>query len=121
MDLHATLTDLEATFSAIEQVLDEEFQSLSVLDPAGIEAAALKKLALDEKLRSFGGKLPDRPQIRAAIERLKGAAQVNQALLIHARACLMGALEVVTGGPAESISYARPLTTRVAGRINVRG
>jgi len=77
----------------------------------------MKKAALDEKLRSFGGKLPDRPQIRAAIERLRLAAQVNQALLIHARACLKGALDMATAGGEESISYARPLTTRVAGRI----
>jgi len=33
MNLQETLADLEETFSAIEQVLDDEFKSLSVLDP----------------------------------------------------------------------------------------
>ncbi|HKQ70268.1 MAG TPA: hypothetical protein VJT73_13055, partial [Polyangiaceae bacterium] len=110
MTLQATIEELDQTLDAIEKVLKEEFAALSVLDPAGIEAAASKKTALDEKLRAFAGRLPDAPQIRASLKRLQSAAQANQALLIHARSCLKGAIEVASGGAAESISYARPLS-----------
>jgi hypothetical protein len=116
-----SLRELQATFAAIEKVLRDEYTALTRLDAAGIAEATEKKLALDEKLRSFGGKLPSRPEVRRAIERLKSAAQMNQALLIHARTCLKGAFETLTGSPADTNSYARPLTSSAAVRINVRG
>lgn len=121
MDLQDTLEELEETLSTLEDVLASELKALKCLDAAGIDTATSQKLALDAKLRSFGGKLPNRPGIRESMTRLRSAAQVNQALLIHARACLKGAIEMASGGAVESISYARPLSESAPVRINLRG
>src|SRR3954470_16194247 len=115
-----SLRELQTTSASIEKVLRDEYPALPRLDAAGIAEATEKKLALDEKLRSFGGKLPSRPEVRPAIERLKSAAQMNQALLIDARPGLKGAFETLAGSPAEANSYARPLASSAAVRINVR-
>ncbi len=121
MDLQDTLEELEETLSTLEAVLATEFKALKCLDAAGIETATSQKLILDAKLRSFVGNVPDRPAIRESMTRLRSAAQVNQALLIHARACLRGAIEMASGGSVESISYARPLSESAPVRINLRG
>jgi hypothetical protein len=121
MELQDTLEELEETLSTLEEVLASEFKALKCLDAAGIENATSQKLLIDAKLRSFGGQLPDRPEVRESIVRLRSAAQVNQALLIHARACLKGAIETANGGVVESISFARPLSESAPVRINLRG
>jgi len=121
MDLQPILDDFETTLGALEQVLKDEYQALTRLDGAEIEKATLVKQSLDAKLRGFAGELPDRPAIRASLDRLRTSAQVNQALLIHARACLRGAIETAGGGSSEPLSYARPLSLSAPVRINLRG
>jgi hypothetical protein len=67
------------------------------------------------------GNLPDLPEIRTALARIKSSAQLNQALLIHARACLKGALQIATGAPDEPASYPRTAGGHPPVRVNLSG
>ncbi len=121
----ATPGTLEETLHAVERLLAEEYDALKKLNGTAIEEAAVRKTALEQRLRAFCGKVVDTPEIRVALERIRRAAQRNHALLIHARACLKSTLDLATGraqttvtyrqGPANSVPAVAPT------RVNIKG
>jgi hypothetical protein len=102
-----TLQQLDEIAGALHRVLADEFEALKKLDAEAVERAATVKEALTEKLSALKSKLPDQPSVRATIGRIQAASQANQALLIHARACLRGAIELASGSAMERASYSR--------------
>jgi hypothetical protein len=123
MNQHDTLQELDEIAGALHRVLSDEFAALKRLDAEGVERAAACKEALVEKLGALRNKLPDEPGVRATIGRIQVASQANQALLIHARACLRGAIELASGASLEPASYSRTPGSgpSPALRVDIRG
>jgi hypothetical protein len=117
------LQELDEVAEALHRVLGDEFAALKKLDAAAVERAAASKELLIEKLAALRNKLPDQPGVRATIGRIQAASQANQALLIHARACVRGALELASGATIESASYSRTPASgpATALRFDIRG
>src|SRR5580698_4415344 len=89
---------LQETLSELEGTLEDERQALRTLQRAEIDQAAARKVALEQRLREFAAsKASLGPAERKSLERVRGAAQRNMMLLIHARACVRGALAAVSG------------------------
>ena len=107
MNRTGTLQQLDEIAGALHRVLADEFEALKKMDADAVERAAGLKEALIEKLAALKAKLPDHPSVRATIGRIQVASQANQALLIHARACLRGAIEIASGSAMERASYSR--------------
>jgi hypothetical protein len=117
------LQELDDIAEALHRVLGDEFAALKKLDAAAVERAAASKELLIEELAALRNKLPDQPGVRATIGRIQTASQANQALLIHARACVRGALELASGATIESASYSRTPGSGPANplRFDIRG
>jgi hypothetical protein len=89
--IQETLTELEGT-------LEEERQALRTLRRVEIDQAASRKVALEQRLRELtASKVSLGATERKSLERVRSAAQRNMMLLIHARACVRGALAAVSG------------------------
>jgi hypothetical protein len=108
MDKQATLQELDEIADAMHRVLSDEFDALKRLDSLAVERAAGCKEVLTAQLAALHHRLPDLPVVRSTIGKIQAASHANQALLVHARACIRGALELSTGNAADSASYARP-------------
>jgi hypothetical protein len=123
MNQHDTLQELDEIAGALHRVLSDEFAALKKLDTEAVERAAALKETLIEKLASLKSKLPDQPGVRKTIAQIQIASQANQALLIHARACLRGAIELASGAAMESPSYSRTPGSGPAPalRVDIRG
>jgi flagellar biosynthesis/type III secretory pathway chaperone len=107
MNHNDTLQELDEIAGALHRVLSDEFVALKRMDAAAVERATACKEILIEKLAALRNKLPDEPAVRATLGRIQMASQANQALLIHARACLRGAIELASGTAMEPASYSR--------------
>jgi hypothetical protein len=114
-------TELTDTLKALEGVLAREFRALVDLDGEALERTTAEKRELDNQLRAQPRPLSATPQVKSALERIKASAHVNQALLVHARACIQGALRIATGASNEPASYARAPEGLSPMRVNVRG
>jgi len=123
MKQQEALQELDEIAETLHRVLSDEFAALKKLDAPAVERAAACKELLVEKLAVLRNKLPDQPGVRATIGRIQVASQANQALLIHARACLRGALELASGATVESASYTRTPGSgpSPALRVDIRG
>jgi len=123
MNQQDTLRELDEIAGALHRVLSDEFEALKKLDAEAVERAATLKEALIEKLVALKSKLPDQPGVRRTIGKIQIASQANQALLIHARACLRGALELASGAAIDSPSYSRTPGSGPAPalRVDIRG
>jgi hypothetical protein len=123
MNQHDPLQELDEIAGALHRVLSEEFEALKRLDAVAVERAAACKEVLVEQLGALRNRLPNEPGVRATIGRIQTASQANQALLIHARACLRGAIELASGAPMEPASYSRTPggAPAPALRVDIRG
>lgn len=89
---------LQEVLAELEVTLETERQALRTLRGAGIDAAAARKVALEEKLREFGAsRKAFGPAELRALERVRDATRRNMVLLVHARACVRGALAAARG------------------------
>jgi hypothetical protein len=114
-------SELTDTLEALEGVLAREFRALVALDGPALERTTAEKRDLDEKLRAVSRPLPALPKVKSALERIKSAAHTNQVLLVHARACIQGALRIATGAMSDPPSYARTPEGFSPVRVNTRG
>ncbi len=125
MTAPATFGTLDETLQAIERLLAEEYDALRKLNGAAIEATAARKATLEQCLRQFQGKIADTPTVRAALERVRRAAQRNHALLIHARSCLKSTLDLANGRAQTTVTYRQGPTSTVSSvapmRVNIKG
>lgn len=111
---------LETLLDELESVLAEERTALRALDTEAIARAADHKLRLDSELRSV--QVPKHSdQLQSRLERIQHAARMNQILLVHARSCVQGMLQLLTGQNSSPVnrSGSAPPPRPVA--INFRG
>ena len=118
-----TAKELEEIAGALHRVLSDEFAALKRLDAEAVERAAACKEILIEQLAALKSRLPNEPAVRETIVGIQAASQANQALLIHARACLRGAIELASGASMEPASYSRTPASGPAPalRVDIRG
>jgi flagellar biosynthesis/type III secretory pathway chaperone len=104
------VANTQALLTELESVLDAERQALRVLDHDGIARAAEDKLRIDAALQA--APLPSStPGIKEQVARIRRTAQINQVLLAHARSCVQGMIQLLTGqgnGPVTRTGSAPP-------------
>ena len=111
---------LRSTLTELEQVLASEREALRKLDLEGVQRASTCKAELERKLREHAPLKPLEGEDRAILLRIRAAAQANQLLIVHARACIRGALALATGQVTEPYSQHPPSPPGPL-RINLRG
>ena len=112
--------DIQETLRELEEILEQERKALRTLDMAVIDAAAERKRELDKSLNDLvaegrGPSVADAP----VLERVVAVAKENQLLLVHARACVRGALALLTGNQPDG--YHPSATPAVPARVDIRG
>ena len=108
--------ELTQTLESLESVLAREFRALVALDGDAIEQTTAEKLQLEEALRAAPTPATGTLRLRSSLERVKASAQINQALMVHARACIHGALRIATGTSAEPPCYG-PVTSAPSAQL----
>lgn len=97
------VANTEALLTELESILDAERQALRVLDHDGIARAAEEKLRIDSALQAAPSPNPT-PALKEQVARIRRTAQVNQVLLAHARSCVQGMIQLLTGQNNSSVT-----------------
>lgn len=100
----------------LERLLLDEAEALRKLDRDAIERLSLAKVAVAEELGGLGK--PEK-QHGPILERIRQRALMNQLLLVNARDCLRGVLELATGN-AVTPGYGSERHVNPA-RLDIRG
>lgn len=111
---------LETLLDELESVLDQERLALRKLDSESISRAADEKLRLDAELRAVA--VPRHSsQLQARLERIGRTARMNQILLVHARSCVQGMLQLLTGQNTSPVKRTGSAPPPPPVAINFRG
>jgi hypothetical protein len=78
------------------EVLNQEHEGLRRLDQTLIQAAADRKLDLDEQLRAIPKTEIERESVDL-LRRVRASAERNALLLAHARSCVQGVINLILG------------------------
>jgi hypothetical protein len=100
----------------LERLLLDEADALKRMDRAAIDQFTEQKLALSQEIGELGAPAPEHLEL---VARVKSRVMLNQMLLVSARDCIRGVIElatgsVVTGGYSGERLPGRP-------RLSVRG
>lgn len=87
----------ELLLDELEALLNSEREALKRLDRDEISASAETKMRLDLALKAAPLPSPVTEALVLRMERVRQSAQVNQILLAHARSCVQGMLQLLTG------------------------
>jgi hypothetical protein len=120
MQVDAQHQELEATLVELEQLHHDEAIALRRLSKDEIDSLTDRKLAAWERLRAAAAASPPRPEDRAALERIRRAALLNQILLHHARDAVRSILQSASGQTLVTPSQ-RPSAVQDGLRVNFRG
>lgn len=123
MQASATSTEpsFETLLNELETLLNDERVALERLDRDAIDASAEAKLRLDVALRAAPLPSPVPEPLIARMERVRRSAQLNQILLAHARSCVQGMLQLLTGRTESLVPRAGSVTAPQPVALNVRG
>ena len=120
MQAEAQKQQLKATLVELEQLHKDEAVALRRLSRDEIDAFTDRKLALWEQLGAAAALSPPGPEDRAALERLRRAALMNQILLHHARDAVRTILQSASGQALVTPSQ-RPSAVQDGLRVDFRG
>jgi len=112
--------ELKATLVELEQLHKDEAVALRRLSKDELEGLTDRKLALWERLRALAAESPPSAEDRAALERVRRAALMNQILLHHARDAVRTILQSASGQSLVSPSQ-RPSAVQDGLRVDFRG
>jgi hypothetical protein len=112
--------ELKATLVELEQLHQAEAVALRRLSKDEIDSLTDRKLAAWERLRAIAALSPPRAEDRAALERVRRAALLNQILLHHARDAIRNILQSASGQALVTPSQ-RPVAVQDGLRVNFRG
>jgi len=112
--------ELKATLVELEKLHRDEALALRRLSKEEIDSLTDRKLAAWEQLRAIAAISPPRPEDRAALERIRRAALLNQILLHHARDAVRSILQSASGQALVTPSQ-RPAAIQDGLRVNFRG
>lgn len=120
MQADAQNQDLKATLVELEQLHRDEAAALRRLSRDDIETLTDRKLLAWERLRAIAALTPPGADDRAALERIRRAALLNQILLHHARDAIRSILQSASGQALATPSQ-RPVAVQDGLRVNFRG
>ena len=120
MQADAQNNELKATLDELEQLHRDEAIALRSLANGELDALTDRKLALWERLGALSAEFPPGPEHRAALERIRRAALMNQILLHHARDAVRTILQSASGQTLVTPSL-RPAAIQDGVRVNFRG
>lgn len=120
MQADAQKTELLATLVELEELHREEAVALRRLSRDRIDELTDKKLAAWQRLQAAAEKSPPGPGERAALERIRRAALLNQVLLHHARDAVRSILQSASG-QALFTPTQRPGAVQDGLRVDFRG
>ena len=112
---------LRQLLNELAGLLAEEHLALRKLDRTGIEHAAERKLDLSSRISDARAQNPVGDDCKELLEKIKADAMTNQLLLVHARACVHGALALVhqqapdVGPPVGRTKSTAPLAVSIKG------
>jgi hypothetical protein len=112
--------ELNATLEGLEELHREEAIALRHLQRDKLDEFTDRKLALWDKLRELSSACPLGVEHRAALERIRRAALMNQILLHHARDAVRTILQSASG-QALSTTSIRPVAVQDGMRVDFRG
>jgi len=118
-----TLSDeLDRTLAELETLHTRETEILRTMNRAALDDITVEKETLYQRLQALRSHTEVQPRHRAALDRLRRQASLNQLLLVHARDAVRTILSQATGATFEAI----PGSNRKVGgqeglRLNVRG
>lgn len=112
--------ELAALLNDLLEVLQRERLALRTLNRDNIELALSEKLKLDGALRQCLGARSPSPSDESLLLRVKSEAHKNRLLLAHARSCVQGVLELVTGQPIDPLLPGQRAAPRPVA-LNIRG
>ena len=120
MQVDAQNQELKATLVELEQLHQAEAVALRRLSKDEIDSLTDRKLAAWERLRAIAALSPPQAEDRAALERIRRAALLNQILLHHARDAIRNILQSASGQALVTPSQ-RPVAVQDGLRVNFRG
>jgi hypothetical protein len=112
--------ELKATLVELEKLHQDEAVALRRLSKDEIDELTDRKLAAWERLRAVAALSPPEAEDRAALERIRRAALLNQILLHHARDAIRSILQSASGQALVSPSQ-RPNAVQDGLRVDFRG
>jgi hypothetical protein len=112
--------ELKAILVELEKLHQDEALALRRLSKQEIDELTDRKLATWERLRAVAAVSPPGPEDRAALERIRRAALLNQILLHHARDAIRNILQSASGQALASPSQ-RPAAVQDGLRVDFRG
>jgi hypothetical protein len=104
----------------LEALLDREREALRRLDQAALAETTEHKLHLDEQLTRLAALVQPTSLERDQLAHIKRSARINQLLLVHARSCVQGALQLATGEAYQTPSLRQSPTTQNPVAVNIR-
>lgn len=110
----------ETLLCELESLLNSERDALKRMDRDAISTSAESKLRLDIALKAAPLPSPVSKALVERMERVRRSAQVNQILLAHARSCVQGMLQLLTGRTESPIARAGSLAPPPVA-LNFRG
>ncbi len=112
--------ELAGTLAEFEALQTRESEILRVMRSDLLDEVTLEKDRLCAKLRDVSARIPPTASHRAALERVRQQAALNQLLLVHARDTVRTILSQVTGAPLEGLPHSRRSFAQEGVRLNVR-
>jgi hypothetical protein len=112
--------ELTKTLAELEELHRVEATALRSLSRDTLDELTDKKLALWERLRALTAEAPLGAEHRAALERIRRAALLNQILLHHARDAVRSILQSASGQGVGAPSN-RPAALQGGLRVDFRG
>lgn len=100
----------------LERLLLDEAEALKRMDREAIDGFTEKKLSLSQELAELGEPLREHQELLA---RVKRQVMTNQVLLVNARDCVRGIIELATGASVAGGYAGERLPGRP--RLSVRG
>jgi hypothetical protein len=116
----AQKTELQMVLDELEALHREEAVALRQMSSESIDDLTDRKLSLWDRLRAVSSECPPGPEQRAALERIKRAALLNQILLHHARDAVRTILQNASGQTLTPASM-RPAAVPGGVRVDFRG
>jgi len=118
-----TLSDeLDRTLAELEALHSRETEILRTMNRAALDEVTVEKELLCERLHALRARTKVEPRHRAALDRLRRQASLNQLLLVHARDAVRTVLSQATGASFEALPGGhRKVGGQEGLRLNVRG
>jgi hypothetical protein len=120
VEISVETSPFKPVLDELEALLDREREALRRLDQSAIAEATEQKIRLDEQLTQLAAQGQPTILESGQLARIRRSARINQLLLVHARSCVQGALQLATGEAYQTPSLRQSPTTQNPVAVNIR-